>query len=308
MRRGAPSGAQECGGVSRADAQPADVVRVEGIGAVDPFEGREGDSITGLGGEGPGPRRVGTLPSVGIGQRRDLAPEPAFQDTPGLGQLPSLGILVEPGQLAMGVPVRADRQRTIRAGERSNLVPAREQGAGQGFAVHGDFGPREELIEEPSLVGDAVVEERTDDRHDRRRSRHQLQVDGERRCDVVRTPLESERRHAGLLDRVSHPVPPRQPRRFEERGGEEERRGDALFAEDRDGDFEVVAVSIVEGDQGDRLAPGGARVEHREQLVEGQDPDVSAQPGHLGAERLGRRRDHRIVERIGGRIGDPVIG
>ena len=73
---------------------------------------------------------------------------------------------------------------------------------------------------------------------------------------VVGRPRGSSSRFTRrLLDDAGHLVPPGEPRRLQERGGQEERRRDAPFAQDRRGDLEVVAIAVVEGDQRGGLAP-----------------------------------------------------
>ena len=48
-------------------------------------------------------------------------------------------------------------------------------------AIHGNLGPRGEPVEEPGLLGDRLIQERADNRQDRRGARHGLQVDHNRR-------------------------------------------------------------------------------------------------------------------------------
>ena len=66
-----------------------------------------------------------------------------------------------------------------------------------------------------------------------------------------RLAIEAALRHKvldlRLFDHIGDMIPPRQPGRVEERGGDEERRRDVPLAQDRHGQVEIIAVSIVEG-------------------------------------------------------------
>ena len=99
-------------------------------------------------------------------------------------------------------------------------------------------------------------------------------------------------------------VPPAQARPIEEAGGEEEGGGHPRRAQDREGEIEVVAIAVVEGDEHAAPAPCA---EGRGHLVERDDVAGRCEMGHLALELVGRGAEQVAVEHGGAGLADAVV-